>query len=404
MLMINLLQAFYLDIHSDFSFGVNYYNLEETRYIKTPYVFKLNPEVVVNDNLSFFFTFIHTPSELESNISFLPRIQEAYTLINTETGIYKIGLFKKSFGLKSLVSDSNSYFANNASRPSLFVGFEGSFNLLSSVSLNPFVSTIVNKQNYKLDNNSFEAGFDVFYKHEAQRLSLGVFFSYLSHKNVSSTNPFSTFSNLVQFEQKSFNLKKIIFFGKKKWHKIHTSFEIPIMLGTHSTLMTSTSSNNIQTFALLSETDFLVLPTLTLNLYLGYVPGQNSSSKINGMILHEHFQLSPLLSVSNNKIFTRFQGTLNYDKWFFTLGSLIAFHATKGDENTSHFIQTGKTFDITDKSLTDSFYGAEIFSRIKYEVLSQFFIETFISYAFMGKDHPSSKNPFSLGLITSLKF
>lgn len=405
MLFINLLQAFYLDIHSDFSIGVNYMNVDDISYIKTPYVFKLNPEIVVNDNLSFFFTLIHTPNEI--NVSFIPKIQEAYTLLTTDSGIYKVGLFKKSFGLKSLVSDTNSYFANNASNPSLFLGFEGSFNLLSSLSLNPFISTIVNKKDYLVDKNSFEAGFDIMYKHEAQRLSLGIFFSYLSHKNVSNTNPFSTYYNLSDFESGSFNLKKIILFAKKKWHKVHTSFELPIVIGTHDKLTTSSTSNNIQSFALLSETDFFILPTVSLNVFLGYVPGQNSSSKINGMILHEHFQLSPLLSVANNKIFGRFQGTLNYDKWFFTLGSLVAFNATQGTANNILFTNSSlfdNKINKTTTPLTSSFYGAEIFSRIKYEVLSQFFIETFASYAFMGKDNSSTKNPFSIGLITSLKF
>lgn len=403
MLFINLLQAFYLDIHSDFSIGFNYFNMNENSYRKTPYVFKLNPEIVVNDNLSLFFTLIHTPNPSEVAVSFIPRIQEAYTLLTTDSGIYKFGLFKKSFGLKSLVSDANSYFANNASNPSLFLGFEGSFNLFSSVSLNPFVSTIVNKQNYLVENNSFEAGVDIMYKHDAQRLSLGVFFSHLSHKNISSINPFSTYSNLKDFQSGSFTLKKIILFAKKKWHIVHTAFEIPIVIGTHNTF----NNNTIQSFALLSETDFFILPTVSLNLFLGYVPGQNSSSKINGMILHEHFQLSPLLSIANNKVFGRIQGTLNYDKWFFTLGSLVAFNETKGSSDNILFTNSNffdNNVSRTNTPLTDFFHGVEIFSRIKYEVLSQFFIETFASYAFMGKDTSSTKNPFSIGLITSLKF
>jgi hypothetical protein len=125
------------------------------------------------------------------------------------------------------------------------------------------------------------------------------------------------------------------------------------------------------------------------------------------MILHEHFQLSPLLSIANNKVFGRIQGTLNYDKWFFTLGSLVAFNETKGSSDNILFTNSNlfeNNVSQTNTPLTDFFHGVEIFSRIKYEVLSQFFIETFASYAFMGKDTSSTKNPFSIGLITSLKF
>ncbi len=419
--LLSLVQAFYIDLHGDLNSGIQYtkYPFGYESQTKTdndsklfiPFSWSLRPEVTLNDHLSFFFTLgTSTPLDITRQNSYIPVVKEIYGFISSDLGKYKIGLFrKKHFGLGTLVNNQADSF-NGTNTSSL--GFEGTLNLFSSLTVTPFASLFssqdVNKYGSFTSENTYEVGVSALYKHQAQRFTLGVFVSLFDGE---ANRHDLTLSHLLATNT-PLNTKKIIFYAQKKWHKFAQTLEIPILLGYYE--VPSSPRKNIESFAFVSESILDLHPLWKVELLSGYLSGQrsNDSKDFQTMILHQNFSPSYLLFKDNygttsywhNSIFFRLQGKFIYEKWNVRFGSLLALAS---QQNKDYFLSTNGNNILTQstRTTTESLQGIEFFVQAKYQWLSQLSLEGFFSYLVLGKYFPENiKNPFTLGALVKFSF
>ncbi len=281
-------------------------------FIQT-YLFRLNPEMVVNDhvtvkaelssgygrggtigddaivreNQSFGGQFYNVTSSNNNSLN----VSQFYMNIFADIATFKVGRFAKHWGLGAVF--------NGGSRAedrffTLYEGFEATFSL-GNFYITPQWSNISNgNQNLTHDQEVKDLAISALYDNPDKDLKFGI---YYGSRRTGGTNTLYTNQGGTSTTDSigSSSITLIDVFYHKYWDKFSLGLEIPFVDGEIGDIYDNGENSNYRASAYIAQAKYQANDSWTLSLDGGFISGDSSSNTFEAMYLHPNFNIAELL-------------------------------------------------------------------------------------------------------------
>jgi hypothetical protein len=380
------------------------------------YVFKLAPDIIVNDatSLKAEFTtgyanggFLGDSAQSDKTATGGPSLyyynqakassvnmQQLYMELNSDTATYHIGRHTYNWALGAVYNDGKNLWDRHAySRDGITMFFK-----FNNFYITPFWSNNSNTGMTRAEDSK-EFGTSLLYDNKDKEIAFGVNYS---KKTDNAYNTFyvsnigSAASNLGKTEVKLFDL-----YFKKTFGKFDFALEAPLFSGELGHVIDQTQNTSYSAKAIVMQANYILSETITVGIDAGNVSGHDgSNAKFQAMYLNPNFQVANLLfrynmnaygdstqsiydSYITNARYFKLKGTLNTEKWTLDSGLIFAKAlevAKAGGQAFNH--QKGKIFTAT-TTQSDSL-GTEIDLNAKYRWNKEVTLGGSFGYLFTG--------------------
>lgn len=415
------------------------------------YIFKLAPEVIVNDAATFKAELTtgyasggflgDSPSNAKDTSATSSNVQtyynnnaagsalnikKAYIELNSDTGTYEIGRHSYGWGLGALYSDGKGEWDRFAySRDGITAHYK-----FDSFTVNPFWAQSSNTGLTRA-SDAKEFGVSLLYDNPKKEIAFGLYYA------KKSDNAYNTFykSSLEKGNTTTNNslgstdVKVTDIYFKKTFGKAALAVEVPLLSGDLGHVDNATSTSTLSAKAVLVQSSYQVSDAWSFGLDVGDVSGHDGSNgKFGAMYLNPNFQVANLLfkynmnNVSNtngsiydsyitNTQYFKLKSTYTSEKWVLDFAFLMAKAkevAKAGSQSYNH--TKGKLFDASYAQSDD--LGKEFDFNAKYKWNKEVSVNTALGYLMTGDyfaftntgTNNSVKNSLMLQINTIITF
>jgi hypothetical protein len=417
------------------------------------YVFRLNPNMVVNDHVSLkgeFATGDVRGGLLGDNTSVTAttgqkgagnyyqtrpagqsslNVNQLYMEIYSETATYRVGRFSRNWGLGALINSGDEVFNRFFS---YYEGVEAKLNL-GKFYITPYWSTLDNGDDNTRNGEVKEMGVEVLYDNPDKDMKLG---AHLSKRKSGGDN--SLYFNDVgpgeastgSFAQGVTSVKLMDFFFERYFGKFKFGLEIPVVSGDFGNVYAANKESEVSATAYLFETSYEFNSNWTVDLDFGMISGDDGNSDtFEAIYLHPNFQLAEIMfryniyAVQDSRTANPFESswtnaqylkiaahyTTGLWKWHLAYIMATANETAESGKRAYHH-ERGYAFNAN-KSQSDD-YGFEIDSAFDYQWNPNLVLSGYAAYFKVGDYYAYSNaspgldiaNELAFGLRLGLKF
>lgn len=391
------------------------------------YVFRLNPEIIINDTASFYgeitsgygrggrlgdnsgrrdnesnepfgnALYYYNTNDPDQGSSGL-NLNQFYVELYSDTATYKIGRFSNHWGLGAVVHGGENPWDRH-----IFVrdGVELQFKI-GNFNIRPYWAKISNEATLTRATKAKEWGFTLLYDNPVKDMSFGVLYGKKEDKTSADFSQVDTDDNGNDTNLTKTDVKITDIFLKKKWGDFTAALEIALMTGTLGDVYENGGNTKYKAKAFILESDYKLNNSWTFKGLAGKVTGDGGNdSSYEAMYLNPNYQIASLLfrynmaAVSNPNqdfIFDSYISNTTYFKvmaeyisgnwdWKFSLIKAFAEEtAISGQQAYNH--TTNKVFDAVATQGDDM--GTEFDIDVKYRWNKEVNVEAGFGYLIVG--------------------
>lgn len=391
------------------------------------YVFRLNPEVIVNDTASFYAEItsgygrggrLGDNSGRKSNESAEPfgnalyyyntndpaqgdsglNLNQFFMELYSDTATYRIGRFSSHWGLGAIVHNGSNPWDRH-----LFVrdGVELQFKI-GNFDIRPYWAKISNETTLTRASKAKEWGFSLLYDNPVKDMAFGLLYGKKEDKNSSTFSQVDIDDNGTNTSLSEADVKITDIYMKKMWGDFTAALEIILLTGTVGNVFESGGNIKYKAKAFIFETDYKLNNTWSFKGMAGRATGDSGNdSSYEAMFLNPNYQIANLLfrynmaAVSNpntNFVFDSYIHNTTYFKvmaeyiagnwdWKFSVIKALAQEVAKaGEQGYNH--TTNKIFTAAANQSDDM--GTEIDIDVKYRWNKEVNVESSFGYLITG--------------------
>ncbi len=273
------------------------------------YLFRLNPEMVVNDHVTVKAelssgygrggtlgddatvngnsqTFGGQFYNVTSNNSSTLAVSQFYMNIFADIATFKVGRFSKEWGLGAVFNEGNQtgdrFFT-------LYEGFEATFSL-GKFYITPQWANISNGNDLTHDKEVKDLAISALYDNPDKDLKFGL---YYGSRRTGGNN--SLYQNQSSASVGSSSMTLIDVFYQKYWDKFSLGIEIPFVDGEIGDVYGTSTNQNYRATAYIAQARYQASDSWKLSLDGGFVSGDSSSNTFEAMYLHPNFHIAELM-------------------------------------------------------------------------------------------------------------
>lgn len=391
------------------------------------YVFRLHPEIIINDTASFFgeitsgygrggrlgdnsgrranesnepygnalyYYNTNDPSQGNSDLN----LNQFYVELYSDTATYKIGRFANHWGLGAVVHSGE-----NAWDRHLFVrdGVELQFKL-GNFNIRPYWAKISNEATLTRATKTKEWGFTLLYDNPVKDMAFGVLYGKKEDKTSADFTDVDTDDNSTNTPLTKTDVKITDIFLRKQWGNFQAAGEIVLMTGDLGDVYENGGGARYKAKAFILEADYKLNNSWSFKAMAGQVTGDSGNeAAFEAMFLNPNYQVANLLfrynmaAVSNPNqdiIFDSYITNTKYIKlmadfisgnwdWKFSVIKALAEEtAISGEQAYNH--TTNKVFDAVSTQGDD--LGTEFDIDVKYRWNKEVNVEGGFGYLIVG--------------------
>ena len=412
------------------------------------YIFKLAPEVIVNDAATFkaelttgyasggFLGDSPSNSKTDATNGNVEtyynnnaaganlNIKKAYIELNSDTGTYEIGRHTYGWGLGALYSDGKGEWDRFAySRDGITAHYK-----FDSFTVNPFWAQSSNPGLTRA-SDAKEFGVSLLYDNPKKEIAFGLYYSKKS--NNSSNDFYKSKIGTATNQLGSTDVKVTDIYFKKTFGKASLAVEVPLLSGDLGHVDSDTTTSTLSAKAVLVQSGYQVSDAWSFGLDIGDVSGHDGSNgKFGAMYLNPNFQVANLLfkynmnnvasanstssiydSYITNTQYFKLKSTFTSEKWVLDFGFLMAKAKEVAKNGSQSFNHTkGKLFTAAATQSDD--LGKEFDFNAKYKWNKEVSVNTALGYLMTGDyfaftntgTNNSVKNSLMLQINTIITF
>jgi hypothetical protein len=285
------------------------------------YVFRLNPEIIINDTASFYGEItsgygrggrLGDNSGRKSNESNEPfgnslyyyntndpaqgnsglNLNQFYIELYSDTATYKIGRFSNHWGLGALVHNGENPWDRH-----LFVrdGVELQFKI-GNFNIRPYWAKISNEDTLTRATKAKEWGFSLLYDNPVKDMAFGVLYGKKEDKTSSTFTQVDTDGDGTDTPLTKTDIKITDIFLRKQWGDFTAALEIALLTGNLGDVYENNSETKYKAKAFILETDYKLNNSWTFKGLAGKVTGDSGQdSSFEAMYLNPNYQIANLL-------------------------------------------------------------------------------------------------------------
>ncbi len=411
------------------------------------YVFKLNPQIIVNDgvtlkgefssgyirggfagdnssnnrdgsaNNSYFFTSSAQRSGLNVN--------QMYMELYADTALVKIGRMSKHYGMGIVFDNGNDAWDRFFT---MYDGIEADMRI-GNFSLIPYWAKISSYNDEKNNNSSVgakpagdfdvrEVGVTAVYDNKNRDLVVSVLYAkrFSEPKNSlynsdDNTNPTGEAAN----NRGKTKVTVIEPYISKKWNKLKVAFEASLQTGDYGDIYKNgTGNSKLSANAYILEAKYELNPKWDLGFTGGQISGdKGSSGKFEAAYLHPNYQIADLMfrynypsfteggrsifdSSMTNARFYKLNGHYKTDKWVWKGALIMATAMETAKQGLAYHHENNYTFTATKDQSDD--LGLEVDFGFDYKWNPNVTISGYYGYWKVGNYYAFSNEPKDLGL------
>ena len=406
------------------------------------YIFKLQPEIIVNDSTTIRAEFTtgyskggvlsedstrnKGPQSVVSlytynTISSSPiNLTQAYVTFYADLATYKIGKHTTNWGLGAIHSSGEKNKSRHSStREGITVDFK-----VGNLKLSPYYSKISQGDSLTKKSSSSEAGISALYDNKAKNILFGLLYA---QKSNSSNGEDESEISEVSLGKADVNITDIYF--KKSTRNYSLELDIPIISGSAGKVFNSTDDAKYKAYAILIHNKYKLNSRHIFGLNIGLVSGEdNDTSSFNALYLHPNYQIANILFRYNlaaisdrdlsiydsnitNTFFLKFLHSYNSGEWYWE-NSIIFAQANKVAEASKNAFNHTKLKSFAASYSQKKDLGIEIDSNLTYQWNTNVSIGGSFGYLFVGDYFAYTnsatvnevKNALSFTLFSNVKF
>lgn len=418
------------------------------------YIFKLNPQIIVNDgvtlkgefstghirggiagdnsannadgsgNNAYFFT---TPSQRSAL-----NVNQMYMELYADTALVKLGRFSRGYGLGAIFDNGNEAWDRFFT---MYDGVEAEMKI-GNFSLIPYwakISSYDDAVDQKVQPNGGsdvrETGVVAKYHNKNRDLVVSVLYAKRFSESKNTLYHSDTDSSATSALRGKTEVTIIDPYIEKRWNKFKIAAEVPMMTGDYGNIYGDGSNTKISATSYIMEATYELNPKWEVGVSAGQVSGDKAGNgKFEGTYLHPNYQIADLMfrynwpafneggksvfdsSIANAR-YVKLFGNYNSDKWTWKAAFIFAtaLETAKAGEQSYHHEENYRFTSTRDQ---DDNLGYEIDFGFDYRWNPNVVVSAHYGYWFVGDyyaftnqaEELSLENVHGGGLSVTLEF
>lgn len=391
------------------------------------YVFRLNPEIIVNDTASFYAEItsgygrggrLGDNSGRKSNEANQPfgnalyyyntndpaqgssglNLNQLYIELYSDTATYRVGRFSSHWGLGAIVHNGSNPWDRH-----LFVrdGIELQFKI-GNFDIRPYLTKISNEPTLTRATKAREWGFTLLYDNPVKDMAFGLLYGKKEDKTSSNFSQVDTDNDSTNTSLSKTDVKITDVYLRKTWGDFNAALEVILLTGLVGDVYEGGSNTKYKAKAFIFESDYKLNNSWSFKGMAGKVTGDSGNgSSYEAMYLNPNYQIANLLfrynmeavsdpntdfiydSYINNTTYFKLMAeyiTGNWDWKFSVVKALAEEVAKSGEQAYNH--STNKVFTAVANQGDDM--GTEIDIDVKYRWNKEVHVEGGFGYLITG--------------------
>ncbi len=414
------------------------------------YLFRLNPEIIINDSATFKAEFttgygsggiLGDDAELRQSNSTNQigdalyyynqsggkelKLSKAYLELYSDTATYLLGRHTYHWGLGALYSDGNKPWDRfSYSRDGITMKVK-----LGNFHVNPFWSKIANTDSLSRSTYAKEYGVSMLYDNAEKDIAIGLNYSVKSSSNLNATYKTNTANGGGERTLGRSEVKITDIYFKKIFNQFDIALEVPLVDGEIGNASGVSTPTKYSAKAILFESNYRYKEGTTYGFDFGKVDGNDSNpGQFDALYLNPNYQVANILFRYNlaavedrsqniydayitNALYFKLRGEFKSEKWIFDTSIIYALAnetATSGNTSYNH----AKHRYFTANANQDDYLGTEIDLGAKYVWSNEITIGSKLGYLLTGDFYGfnntatpnDTKNSFMFQVDASVKF